>query len=116
MKTGIKEVKKEFITNDKNIVCIVYIKQKNYNIKVVAKGISRCSDEDEFDPEFGRRLAEAKALKKGYCKIAKIMLNKIQKLEELSDNLYDFMINVITAEGSEADRLEYLINNKFGKQ
>jgi hypothetical protein len=26
------------------------------------------------------------------------------------------MINVITAEGSEADRLEYLINNKFGKQ
>jgi hypothetical protein len=44
------------------------------------------------------------------------MLNKIQKLEELSDNLYDFMINVITAEGSEADRLEYLINNKFGKQ
>lgn len=48
---------------------------KDYTIKAIAK----CSEEDEFDPEYGKKLVEAKIYRKLHA-------NAIRKIEKLMKN------------------------------
>jgi hypothetical protein len=78
MKTGINVINKEFIVNNNVVVCLITAKTSYpYGaIKIIdtlykeapltcikVKGISRCSKEDVFDIEYGKKLAEARAMK-----------------------------------------------------
>lgn len=57
------------------------------------KAIARCSDEDVFDAEFGKRLVEARIYRKIHKKIIDIAENFFINLKKLECKVYEFEFN-----------------------
>jgi hypothetical protein len=81
MKTGIKVTHKEFIVDKGVVVCLIHA-ATDYPYGVIklidtlfkeapmycirTRGIAKCSKEDVFDIEYGKKLAEARAMKEAF--------------------------------------------------
>lgn len=70
--------------DEKNKVCVVVL--KNEWKETVAKGIARCSDDDEFNAEAGVTLANARAWSKYFDQAMREEKEGIQVCEGLAES------------------------------
>lgn len=67
---------KTIIVKDDEKLAIVILRNENYGI--TAKGVARCHPEDEYDSEFGVRLANTKAWLNYYDKFNRFSKNRLK--------------------------------------
>lgn len=60
---------KQIISNDESKVNVVIL--RNDSLGIIAKGVSRCHEEDTYDKELGINLANTKAWAQYYNKLGK---------------------------------------------
>lgn len=73
-------MRKQIISNAEQKMNIVILSDEATNI--IAKGISRCHDGDEYNEELGIRIANTRAWLKYYEKLAKYNQRRINNLQE----------------------------------
>ena len=75
-------MKKQVIRNDEHKLNIVILIDKENDIKV--KGIAKCHEEDEYNPELGATLANTKAWLKYYEKLELKQETEVAYAEEIT--------------------------------
>ena len=98
-----KEPKANFFKTDNNIVVATI---SYHNCRYVGK--AKCSPEDEFDYEFGKKLAYSRALNKWFTAKKKFLEKKIHD--------YRVMIDTLSADISALTKAYMEVCNEYAKR
>ena len=77
--------------------------------KFQAKGVAKCSEDDEFNEQLGKRIAESKAKKQGFAIASQIMETVFDKLVKEVNQLGEWAFNCKKAYWHENEHINYLI-------
>lgn len=77
-------MKKQIINNAEERLNIVILKNDNYGI--IAKGISRCHPDDDYNEEVGQHIANSRAWLKYYEKLQKYTTNELEWVEDTAQH------------------------------
>lgn len=108
MKTGIEITKKEFIIQNNVVVCLItantyypyeiltlidVLFKETALTCIKVRGVAKCSKEDTFDIEYGKKLAEARAMKEVFKEFNKYF----KKLENYTGLFVKFAVERVLA-------------------
>ena len=111
-----KKVDVKVLRDDKNKVstAFVYADIGGWGDKtLITKAKTRCAEEDEYDPEFGERLAKAKALKKYYMYKQKLAAETVRFLVKELNEARASLEKYNTLAFKAHERLATLYNSKY---
>ena len=80
--------------------------------KFQAKGVAKCSENDVFNEQLGKRIAESKAKKQGFAIASQIMETVFNKLVGEINLLGEWAFNCKKAYWHENEHINYLNENK----
>lgn len=86
--------------------------KKDYDLNmwtIKTSGSSICNDEDEYDETKGRRIAVSRAKAKAYSNAARAIGIIWDSFDEILDNCYNLMVNLIDFESIEKEAIENVI-------
>lgn len=75
------------------------------------KGMAKCSDNDEFKVEIGKRIAESRAFMKAFSYYQKAIQKKYEEMQEISDKYLNAINELQNAYTHEKSHCESVINS-----
>lgn len=77
-------MRKQVINNEQEKLSIVILSNDSYGI--LAKGISRCHPDDNYDPEIGEKIANSRAWIKYYDKLKRFADRELEWVEDMEQH------------------------------
>lgn len=105
-------MRKQIISKDEEKLNIVIL--SNEDLGIIAKGVARCHDEDEYNKEFGISLANTRAWLKYYEKLSKSTIKELQWAEEIR-KFWEENVSRLTATKKLADSKFAEIKEEYDK-
>lgn len=103
---SIKESTPEYtVYNNRAVICKVWIRTNRdlLSIKIEAVGKAVCSPDDEFDIEFGKKLAYDRAMKKAYSKLSNQLTHILKDFKKLINQILSLNDIAIAEWGNKID-------------
>lgn len=100
-------MEKQIINNEQEKLNIVILKNNHYGI--LAKGISRCHPDDEYNAEVGEKIANSRAWIKYYAKLRKLLDTELEYAEDLKEVFAKEVENIKESRQNAVDKYNEIV-------